>query len=56
YKCPECGKSVRNKGNLVQHQKTHGRKKFHQCKVCERIFKKKISLIQHQRIHTGKRP
>ncbi|KFQ32561.1 Zinc finger protein 134, partial [Mesitornis unicolor] len=56
YKCPECGKSVRNKGSLVQHQKTHGRKKLHQCKVCGKMFKKKIFLIRHQRIHSGEWP
>ncbi|XP_067321251.1 zinc finger protein 154-like isoform X3 [Anolis sagrei] len=56
YKCPECEKSFRCKGNLRKHRKCHlGRRPF-KCLECGKDFAEKRNLVAHEMNHVGERP
>ncbi|XP_073813942.1 transcription factor grauzone-like [Musca autumnalis] len=53
YKCPECGKVVKNRIALASHKRySHSNETF-QCEQCDKTFKKAISLREHMAQHTG---
>nr|XP_060616037.1 zinc finger protein 84-like [Anolis sagrei ordinatus] len=56
FKCPECGKSFTQKGDLLYHRKTHTGERRFKCSECEKSFTHKTSLISHQLTHTGEKP
>ncbi|XP_049549234.1 zinc finger protein 668-like [Anopheles darlingi] len=58
FKCDQCGKGCRTKGNLKDHYITHAitEKPTLSCPQCEQIFMRKGSLKSHLRLHTGEKP
>ncbi|XP_076449055.1 uncharacterized protein LOC143285557 [Babylonia areolata] len=46
--CPECGKQVRNRKDLIkQHNRCHEKTKKYRCQVCNRMFKYLHTLRRH---------
>ncbi|XP_040178209.1 zinc finger protein 3-like [Rana temporaria] len=56
YSCSECGKCFGQKGNLLNHQKSHTGECTYSCSECGKCFSRKGKLILHQRIHADERP
>ncbi|XP_061877554.1 zinc finger protein 135-like [Entelurus aequoreus] len=56
FVCSVCGKSFRNKKNLIRHARTHTGEKTYSCSFCRAIFSVRSGLVQHLRTHTGERP
>ncbi|XP_064018750.1 zinc finger protein 628-like [Pogoniulus pusillus] len=56
FVCPECGKSFRQKPNLITHRRIHTGERPFTCFLCGRSFNQKTNLVTHYRVHTGERP
>ena len=57
--CPECGKEVRNRKDLIkQHNRCHEKTKKYRCLVCNKMFKYTHTLRRHvlQQGHKGGMP
>nr|XP_060615893.1 zinc finger protein 569-like [Anolis sagrei ordinatus] len=54
YKCQFCGRSLRSKSLLVDHERIHKEKKAYPCTHCNKSFHFKHVLLLHETIH--KRP
>nr|XP_008103729.1 PREDICTED: zinc finger protein 420 isoform X2 [Anolis carolinensis] len=54
YKCQICGRCLRSKSLLVDHERIHSEKKPYPCSYCNKSFHLKHVWLQHETIH--KRP
>ena len=54
YLCPNCGKTLSNKQNLLAHQRTHSKEKSFACNFpdCGHTCENKYLLNNHQKVHT----
>lgn len=56
FRCDQCSKYFKCKGNLQQHKRTHTGKRPFKCNYCNKCFSHKGHLNEHRRIHTGEKP
>lgn len=54
FHCPECGKSFKKKGHLLQHGVIHSSARPFGCSTCSRAFNRRESLTRHEKIHEEK--
>ncbi|NXE86015.1 OZF protein, partial [Cochlearius cochlearius] len=47
FVCPECGKSFRQKPNLITHRRIHTGERPFTCFLCGRSFNQKTNLVTH---------
>nr|XP_016847341.1 PREDICTED: uncharacterized protein LOC100567772 isoform X2 [Anolis carolinensis]XP_016847342.1 PREDICTED: uncharacterized protein LOC100567772 isoform X2 [Anolis carolinensis]XP_016847343.1 PREDICTED: uncharacterized protein LOC100567772 isoform X2 [Anolis carolinensis]XP_016847345.1 PREDICTED: uncharacterized protein LOC100567772 isoform X2 [Anolis carolinensis]XP_016847346.1 PREDICTED: uncharacterized protein LOC100567772 isoform X2 [Anolis carolinensis]XP_016847347.1 PREDICTED: uncharact len=53
--CSSCGKSFRNKSDLIEHERTHAREDSFVCFDCGKAFKFNSELMAHVRTHKDKK-
>lgn len=53
HECPECGKLLTSRGNLVRHFRQHTGERPYSCIDCGRTFVDKGNMKKHSRIHFG---
>ncbi|XP_016847360.2 zinc finger and SCAN domain-containing protein 2 isoform X2 [Anolis carolinensis] len=53
--CSSCGKSFRNKSELIEHERTHAREDSFVCFDCGKAFKFNSELMAHVRTHKDKK-
>ncbi|XP_066469106.1 zinc finger protein 107-like [Tiliqua scincoides] len=51
YKCQFCGKSLRAKIMLIEHERTHTEKRPYKCSWCKKSFYYKQRLQNHEKTH-----
>uniref|UniRef100_A0A8D2KA62 Uncharacterized protein n=1 Tax=Theropithecus gelada TaxID=9565 RepID=A0A8D2KA62_THEGE len=56
YACGERGKTLWEKSNFTQHQRTHTGEKPYECTEWGKAFCQKPHLINHQQTHIGEKP
>ncbi|KAM6968291.1 uncharacterized protein FYW47_006987 [Aplochiton taeniatus] len=54
FNCPDCGKSFKKKGHLLQHGVIHSEARPYGCSTCSRAFNRRESLTRHEKIHEEK--
>jgi KRAB domain-containing zinc finger protein len=54
--CDQCGKSFRQKSDLIQHQVVHTGERPYECSKCGKSFSQRSSFFQHQKCHTTGKP
>uniref|UniRef100_A0A8C3ANM6 Si:dkeyp-69b9.6 n=1 Tax=Cyclopterus lumpus TaxID=8103 RepID=A0A8C3ANM6_CYCLU len=54
FNCPDCGKSFKKKGHLLQHAVIHSSARPYGCSTCSRAFNRRESLTRHEKIHEEK--
>ncbi|KAM8825820.1 uncharacterized protein ACB058_019317 isoform 1-T2 [Synchiropus picturatus] len=54
FNCPDCGKSFKKKGHLLQHGVLHSSARPYGCSTCSRAFNRRESLTRHEKIHEEK--
>lgn len=52
YKCRFCGKSLRSKIMLIEHERTHTEKRPYKCSWCKKSFYYKQRLQNHEKTHS----
>ncbi|NXR54586.1 ZN568 protein, partial [Hippolais icterina] len=51
HKCGKCGKSFRQRANLIRHQRTHTGERPYECPLCGKSFSQPSNLTKHKQSH-----